>query len=193
MVSACFCESLVNLQSTMRPYSLRFLSAESGPLLSRARNQVCEAFLAHTDAGHLLFADSDMHFTPQDVLALYEAQKPIVGALYYGVQRDDMSTFPVALTKQDGVFKPLPAEEIPEHGCRRVDAVGMGLTLIKREVLESLDVNSTLLQPFAETVMEGRAVGEDVTFCLRARQKGFHTWLCGDARAGHAKTFIING
>jgi len=191
-VHACFLDSVVNLQGSFRPYMLGIMSAQSGPLLSKARNLIVEGFLS-TNSNYLLFADTDMHFLPGAVEALYEADKPIVGALYYGVNQEDGTTFPVALTKQDGVYKPLPGGDIPERGCKRVDAVGMGLTLIKREVLESLDVNPATLQPFSETIMEGRAVGEDVTFCLRAKQKGFHTWLCGDARVGHAKTFIIDG
>jgi GT2 family glycosyltransferase len=69
----------------------------------------------------------------------------------------------------------------------------MGLTLIRREVLEDLGADHEKLWPFAETIVDGRALGEDVTFCLRAKEKGYQTWLCGDARAGHAKTFIING
>lgn len=184
-----FMESVLQLLSSERKFELAITSAYSGPLLSKTRNLLAERFLEHPNFTHLLMADTDMQFTPQDVQSLLDADKPIVGALYYGLDNTTHEPFPTALVFEGGHYKPM--KKAPNRGCKRVDAVGMGLTLIKREVIEALEPDHTQLWPFAEAVLSGIAVGEDVTFCLRAREKGFDTWVCGDARAGHVKSFPV--
>lgn len=191
-VHEAFMESVLALSAAQKPFSITMAAARSGPLLSKARNMVAETFM-ESRSDYLLFVDTDIVFTPKDVLNLYAAKKDIVGALYFGAILEDASTFPVALRFQDGAYRPIPKEEIPESGCIKVDSVGMGLTLIHRDVFEALPPDHTKLFPFAEMVIDDRAVGEDVAFCLRAKQEGFTTWLCGDARVGHAKTLVIGG
>lgn len=139
-------------------------------------------------------ADVDIRFRPTDVEALLRADKPIVGAIYFGVNPQTNKSFPTVLRKsREGPFIPMNPKHLPKKGCIPVDAVGMGCTLVQRPVLEALGADHNHLWPFAETEIDGRAVGEDLAFCLRAKEAGFDTWVCGDARVGHAKTFLING
>lgn len=187
-----FMESILKLLTAEKSYQLGLINAQSGPLISRARNMLAEQFVEKPDFTHMLFVDSDIQFEPEDVEALLKADKPIVGGVYFGMDQNQQ-LFPTGLVKQDGSYKPIPLDKVPLHGCKKVDAVGMGLTLITRQVMEALQPDQLLLWPFAETVINGRGVGEDVSFCLRAREKGYQTWVCGDARAGHAKTAIVGG
>lgn len=167
--------------------------AETGPLISRARNIILERFL-QTEADYILCTDTDTVFESGDVRLLLEADKPIVGALYYGILGGNPnSTFPVALTYQNGVLQSL--DQAPS-GLTRVDAVGMGLTLIRREVVEALEPSSELNKPFAEGIYEqpdgsSRHHGEDAIFCLEAAKLGFETWLEPKARIGHRKTVVL--
>lgn len=167
--------------------------AEGGPLISRARNIILERFL-ETEAEYLLCTDTDTVFEARDVQFLLEAGKPIVGALYYGILGGNPnSTFPVALTYQGGILQSL--DQAPSS-LTRVDAVGMGLTLIRREVVEALEPSSELNKPFAEAVYEQpdgtfRHHGEDAVFCLEAIKHGFETWLEPKARIGHRKTVVL--
>ena len=185
--------------------------AESGPLISRSRNLLLEHFL-ETDADYFLAADTDTVFNASDVRYLLEARKPIVGALYYGILgHNPNSTFPVALTKQNGVLQSL--DKAPKR-LTRVDALGMGLTLIRRDVIEKLGANSLKNHPFAETIWcdkhgavcpqeageafgeptscpTARHHGEDAVFCLKANKAGFSSWLEPKARIGHCKTVVL--
>lgn len=68
---------------------------------------------------------------------------------------------------------------------RRVDAVGAGLMLIRRDVVAS--VAETYPRPFE--YWESR--GEDATFCLRAAELGFETVLVPKARVGHVKAQVL--
>ena len=73
----------------------------------------------------------------------------------------------------------------PEFQPQKVASVGMGLTLIKREVCEAMAM--TFENPF-EYVGD---TGEDITFCHRAASIGFDTILVPQARIGHIKQVII--
>lgn len=184
-VYTAWMESLI---SCLPEFRLIVQGAEGGPLISRARNMILEKFL-QTDADYLLMTDTDVVFEPRDVRFLLEARKPIVGALYYGILgHNPTSTFPVALTYQSGLLQSL--DQAPKR-LTRVDAVGMGLTLIERRVVEALKPDSSQNVPFAEMVINGRHHGEDATFCIRAKEVGFDTWLQPKARVGHAKVVFL--
>jgi hypothetical protein len=56
-----------------------FLFNES--LITRARNYLVDEFL-RSDCTHLLFLDSDIHYNPQDVVALLALDKDVIGGPY---------------------------------------------------------------------------------------------------------------
>lgn len=71
------------------------MSTSAGTLqLIEARNSLVDYFLSHTSpdkshhnyASHLWFIDTDMGFAPETIVKLVEADKPIVGALCYGLK-----------------------------------------------------------------------------------------------------------
>lgn len=59
-------------------FNFSFLYNES--LISRARNRLVDIYLKTTDMTHSVFIDSDIGFEPEDVLAMLECDKPIIGA-----------------------------------------------------------------------------------------------------------------
>lgn len=78
-----FMKSCLDLQAMMNFYQIEtkfsFLFNES--LITRARNYLTDEFL-RSEFTHLLFIDSDIHFNPQDVIALLALDKDIIGAPY---------------------------------------------------------------------------------------------------------------
>jgi GT2 family glycosyltransferase len=164
-----------------------------GPMIAKHRNMLAKSFLEDPRGwDYLLFVDSDMAFRTKDVLTLLKANKPIIGGLYFGIPYGSLERFVVALkTDENGSLSPIPVGKLPKRGSCRVNALGMGFTLIKREVIETLGPDHEKQWPFAETLVDGKGRGEDVTFCLRAKEAGFLSWLCVDARVGHIKSFTI--
>jgi hypothetical protein len=83
MAHGLYMKSALDLQSTMSKYSIEtkfsFLFNES--LITRARNYLVDEFL-RTDFTHLLFIDSDIHYNPQDVIALLALDKDVIGGPY---------------------------------------------------------------------------------------------------------------
>jgi len=83
MAHGLYIKSSLDLQTTMNKYGIdtkfSFLFNES--LITRARNYLVDEFL-RSDHTHLLFIDSDIHYNPQDVLALLALDKDVIGGPY---------------------------------------------------------------------------------------------------------------
>jgi hypothetical protein len=83
MAHGLYIKSCLDLQTTMTRYGIEtkfsFLFNES--LITRARNYLVDEFL-RTDYTHLLFIDSDIHYSPQDIIALIALDKDIIGGPY---------------------------------------------------------------------------------------------------------------
>lgn len=83
MATGLFMKACLDLQGLCIKYGVEvkfsFLFNES--LITRARNYLCDEFL-RSGMTHLLFIDSDIHFDPQDVLALIALDKDVIGGPY---------------------------------------------------------------------------------------------------------------
>jgi hypothetical protein len=83
MAHGLYVKSCLDLQGTLSRYSVdtkfSFLFNES--LITRARNYLVDEFL-RTDFTHMLFIDSDIHYNPQDVVAMLALDKDIIGGPY---------------------------------------------------------------------------------------------------------------
>jgi hypothetical protein len=153
MAHGLYIKSSLDLQTTMNKYGIEtkfsFLFNES--LITRARNYLVDEFL-RSDHTHLLFIDSDIHYNPQDVLALMALDKDVIGGPYpkksinWGNVAQAARAHPnmdpkelenlvgeyvfnvVKGTKQFTVTDPLEVMEI-----------GTGFMLVKREVFEKME------------------------------------------------------
>lgn len=159
--------------------------AEFGSYIHANRNQLQRDFLK-TDKEWLFSVDNDMVFTPSDVWPLFhEAEKRGPG-IYSGPYMLENS-FLVCGAWDDEVdvayhnIVALPSKPV------EIGMVGMGFTLIHREVFEDLGENAFrgILGP------DGDDAGEDVSFCWRAHKRGWTPILVPECNPGHWKTFTI--
>ena len=153
MSHGLYVKSCLDLQTTMAKYGVEtkfsFLFNES--LITRARNYLVDEFL-RSGFTHLLFIDSDIHYSPQDVLALLALDKDVIGGPYpkksinWGNLASAARTHPgleprelenlvgeyvfnvVKGTSQFTVTEPLEVMEI-----------GTGFMLVKSEVFEKME------------------------------------------------------
>lgn len=150
-------------------------------------------------SNYILHVDADMGFTPDLVTDAILFDKPIVGVIY--PQRKIPRSWAGSGT----------GEAHPERigNFMRVEGVGMGCTLIKREVITRMlemmpnIVDSRMeLHPAKPTLemagckrlirafdkMDDPARGlisEDLSFCIRAHQCGFQTWASIGHKVSH--------
>jgi glycosyltransferase involved in cell wall biosynthesis len=168
-------------------HDISIISIHSGPLISRARNKALELFL-ETDAEYLLSTDSDIVWEPEAIDRLLAVNKDIVSAAYYGHSFTEGS-FPVMSVKHEGKLS--RPQDFPDTDIEPVFGVGMGFCLIKRKVIQDL-APIKKLWPFAEVEYgKDEAIGEDLTFCMRAAKKGHASFLLPRVRVGHMKQVTI--
>jgi hypothetical protein len=151
------------------------------------------------DSSHILFIDADMGFAPDLVTDMMLFDEPLVGAIY--PQRKVPLSWAgsgtgAASTERRGNFM-------------LVEGVGMGCTLIRRDLVDrmvaqfpELDDKRLSLHPAGETlraagttrllrlfekmdIPERGLISEDLSFCIRAKQCGVQTWASIGHRMSH--------
>jgi hypothetical protein len=196
-----FMESFIKMLGASK-HSISYMACTSGPLVGRARNLCLDHFMKGTwDV--LFFIDSDMVFDEDALDKIIALRRPIVAGLMYGLQWNKQEKFIAASVKNsDGDYK-APLEEFKPMAqpLWPVDGVGMAFTAIWRGVVEKMAEENPHKKedglftssgwPFEMTWEDGRMMGEDIAFCVRAKQLGFQSYIALDVRIGHVKSFVI--
>lgn len=190
--------SIIGLQAMCAKYQIgAAISAASFAFIEELRNIMLTAFYDSTDATHLFFVDSDMGFPPELLLDQILADVPVVGTMY--PQRQVPQTWAGSFFENVDRFE-------RRGNFMKVEGVGMGCTLIRRdavtrmlekfpdlsdptpldlhparEVLESMTIKR-IIRAFDPIELPGRGkVRDDLAFCLRWRECGGEVW----AAMGH--------
>ena len=188
----------------------------------RARNFFANYFLSRPEFTHLLFLDTDMKFPAKAVLKLLAANKTLSGVAYPFRRFDlDRSIAPADsglsmrqwLEKHaDYTFAPITNADGDldfVNGFAEARHIGTGVCLAQREAFEVTKPFSECYSPpkqyesllpsgkfygFFETIEEdGVYLGEDVSFCIRARQAGLSIWALIDQTVVHYGASEVSG
>lgn len=173
----------------------QFRSAIAGPLLDIYRNRGVEWFLNDTDCEWLLFIDSDIVFTTQDIYTLLDqadpATTPVVSGVYLMILPEGIR--PSLFFR--GVGEDKKSSFIPWQGplpdqphLVQVDGTGAGFLLIHRSLLQGmLNVFQPPMPWFANEVQDGIIEGEDFTFCKRVQLMGYNVYCYTGVMLDHIK------
>lgn len=153
-----------------------------GTLIASQRHELAKAALRN-GADAILWLDSDMRFPPDAAERLLAHNLPIVAASYSTRRVHDVKT--VAFSEVD-LNKWVTS--VGKTGLERVNAVGMGVFLTRKEVFDNLP------EPWFQigfNPLAGEYIGEDIYFCEKARQNGFDTYIDHDLtqQIGHIGIF----
>ena len=146
-----YMKACLDLQGLCLAYGVQvkfsFLFNES--LITRARNYLVDEFLHRSDCTHLLFIDSDIHFDPNDVIAMLALDKDVIGGPYpkKAIKWKSIKTAvkknpdidPGSLEKLAGdfVFNPVKGTaQFTVSDPLEVLEIGTGFMLVKREVFK---------------------------------------------------------
>jgi hypothetical protein len=185
-----------------------------------ARNRLSSRALA-LGYSHVFFIDSDMSFPASLALAMVEANKDVIGLVYprrelslerlidVGRANPDMPYDAVISTAQEYVVR-LGANASFTDGIGRVEGLGMGGTLIKTSVLQTM-VDEGLVEERRErtksdadpwtvwgffdlvTKPDGLQFGEDYSFCARWTGRGGEIWGVSAPGVQHVGDFYFSG
>lgn len=177
MVNAQFCQSLATLRRSCETQII----FQIGSLIYNSRNQLA-GLAIKGGYDYTFWLDSDMVFAPETleymIEVLEEKNLDILSGLYF---RRQPPFTPV-------IFSEL---EINDEGCHwednidipdslfEVEGIGFGCVLMRTEIF--IEVFNKFGNPFTPLV----GVGEDLSFCWRARQLGRRIWVDPHILLGH--------
>lgn len=148
MCCGMYMKSCLDLQTIFQQYGIpsRFSFIFNESLITRARNYLVDEFL-RTDFTHLLFLDADIHYNPQDIIAMLALDKDVIGAPYpkkalnWGNIAEAARKHPELDPKElenvvgDYVFNVVKGtERFQVSEPLEVMEIGTGYMLVKREV-----------------------------------------------------------
>jgi hypothetical protein len=201
-----FVDSVFNFMAydILGPQRVKGRICASGPYIVDNRNTIAKSFLEQNAGDWLWSLDIDVQFGTDVLDRMMEVADaetaPIVGALYFAGATGDPEYrwWPVWRQTQGEVeYGVMPQIRIGDT-YENLASVGMGCTLIHRSVLEAMrDAAADEDKPIAWYGHDYYTInglhmhlGEDLTFCKRARNLGFS--ITGLAYPlGHVKTITV--
>ena len=185
-VPAPFAQSLAMIQKTEDNVACSF---QMGSLIYTSRNNLAlQAMKAEFD--YMLWLDSDMVFQ-QDLLVQMKQTMDergldfLTGLYFRRVPPFTPVLFDQLDIDEDGACTWTDFKDVPE-GLFKVGGCGFGCVLIKTDVL--FDVQAK----FGEMFNPIANMGEDLSFCWRARQCGYDIWCDPSLVCGHVGYTVIN-
>lgn len=157
-----------------------------GMEVGEARNRSVRHFMNDDTLKYLIFIDDDLILPEDGLIKLYrgmdEKGYDIIGSVY---RTKEPCNETVSYKKNaQGLITSIANEELLENEYLDVDVVGMGFTIVKKEVFKAMS------DPWYKTVQEKftygtRSMTEDVYFCHKAKDLGFKIGLATDVICPH--------
>lgn len=183
------------------------LSTLSFPDISELRSMYLSIFHDTTDFTHMLMIDADMGFQPELIFDMLMLDEPLVGTIYS--HRRLPQTWVGSGTGDANAQR--------RGNFMEVEGVGMGVTLIRRDMVskmiaempELIDTRiamhpafdvlrtagcSRLFRGFEKLDIPDRGIiSEDLSFCMRHRQLGGKVWAAIGHRISHVGPHDFSG
>lgn len=165
--------------------------------VSGSRNAVTERFLSRPEGEWLLWIDADMQWEPDAIERLLAVadptERPIVGGLCFGMAGERMWPTIYQWAQLDTGLTTVRVGSYPADTVLRCAATGAAFVLIHRTALETIRARgfSAAFPWFQETELEGKPVGEDITFCIRAGLCGLPVYVHTGVEIGHHKSHLL--
>ena len=138
----------------------------------------------------LMWIDSDIAWEPEQIMKLYNSDKDIVSGMYL-LSDGSVTAYPE-------LFGPALYfdQVINRFDLFEVTACGFGFLGVKKGIFESLS------RPWFQAVIKGKKsedgeeflfplMGEDMSWCVRAKEAGYNIWVDPTVRVTHHKTMKL--
>ncbi len=182
VVHLCYMQTIIETMSILVESNIQNeWYVTGGSLVEMARNRIAAKVINDPSFTHLLFIDSDMGFTPESFANLMmHADLPVIGMV------SPYRRFPIE-------YNTLGMGEEVRPGVHVCKAIGTGISLIRREVLEKIaekspsyaDGGRLTYQIFNTGVKAGRFRGEDYNFCEKWTEIGGKIYALTDCEVVH--------
>lgn len=175
-----FVKSLTALIVRLKDDGVDFtVHIESGTLVYKARDNIASKAV-NEGYTHVLWFDSDMVFTDDIFDTLQFCGKDIVCGIFHARRKGYHSCLFKSLKLNDlERFEEYPKEPFEIAGC------GFGCVLLSVEVLKAV------FQRYKSCFLPLQYYGEDLAFCVRAREVGYKIYADPTAVVGHVGHIIV--
>ena len=157
-----------------------------GTLIFDQRNSLVRTAVIEK-CDYILFIDADMRFPKTTLERLLAHKKDIIGVNATTRMMPPSPTAKNIQINEDGSVDWLAVYSNKEKGISKVDAIGCGVMLIKTSCLKDIP------QPYFyfEQLSKGKLLGEDIYFCIKAKDAGIDTWVDHDLsmEIGHVGSY----
>jgi hypothetical protein len=170
------------------------LLTATSTFVTDARNSIHNTFLEQTEATHLFMVDSDVLPPPDTIERLLAHDKPVVGGVYFKKEKFKIrdANGNVSIIQRPTVYDFNRFDEEKQKyffherlkvgkGLEKVDGMGAGCWMIRRDVAEAVGKS-----PFSLDFG-----GEDLTFCKTIERAGFPIYVDWDLQCAHAGVFFV--
>lgn len=137
----------------------------------------------------ILWIDSDITFTPSDVIRAYESEFDVVTGAYTLASGE-------VVAYQELFGRAFSMQEVKEmKEPRKIFGAGLGFFCMKSGIFEKMS-RPWFQQVPGTTIYEGEEftfpiMGEDLSLCKRINDLGFEIWLDPEIKLIHQKTFKL--
>lgn len=162
------------------------VAMQIGSLIYSSRNSLALTAIKE-ECDYVLWLDSDMIFPPNilDLLMQHKDKGDIITGCYY---RRVPPYHPVLFSKLEITDKGSTQEDVTEipDGLFEVEGCGFGCVLMPTHILvECFSTYGDLFSPI-------HGVGEDLSFCWRARQLGYRIVCDPSIYLGHVGHYVVD-
>lgn len=161
-----------------------YLAYPAAKPISNNRNKIVKDFLSKPEYDYLMMLDNDI-IPPLNVLDLVDFDKDVIGGVCFAYMDNAIVPLVVDYNTPENIAKgdkPFLVKELEgDEGLVECDAIGSGLIIMKREVLEKVKA------PFSNRYDEDgiKTMGLDFSFCDKARQLGYKVFAHTDFLCSH--------
>ena len=172
-------KTVISLLQTVDKASVHPMIVE-GSLIYDARDSIAQ-YAVENDYDYILYADSDMIFSSEDLKRLVAHDTDIVSGLYVTRRGENKNVcYKKIITRRRFPYRqPELIVDPSTSGYAPVAACGFGFCLIKTSVVK------TMLKRYKSLFEPKWGVGEDIAFCIRAKKCGYQIFTDRDVKLGH--------
>lgn len=163
------------------------------------RNVIAEGFINYFKDDWLLFLDSDIEVTLEEIYDLYDIavsnNLDVIGGIYfYSRGHRSMDLRPAVQIKLSNGKKTDLIDIDFNKDYFKVDSMGTGMMLISRKALQqSYKIDGNGIPYWFKTYDEyGTFIAEDVYFCNTLKESGIDVYACPKVTPRHIKLSAFN-